>query len=150
MLVALYGNNPPELGGNNELAEKHVKALEDRSAVEGAAARCEFSFKNQPEKQLAHWNDLAQTQGHNPIVHEKIAILHAWMGDVEQASDHAKKALALDPKRGRVLIELARAFALQKQFDPAEKFAREYLDFMPPAPPALRAWPIWPWAEFKT
>ena len=140
VLVSQYGNNPPDHGGDQSRAEHHVKILETRSPVDGARARCEFSLKGQSEKRLALWNDLAKKLGKDPRVHENLARQHAWGGNVEKATVHAGKVLALDPTRGQVLLDLARAFALEKKVKPAEQFARRYLALDPPGPLSLRAW----------
>jgi len=139
-LVALYGNNPPDLGGDQLRAKSHVEALEGRSPVDGAVARCEFSLKNEPEKKLALWTDLAKKLGEDPRVHENLAREYAWDGNVEKATVHADKVLTLAPTRGQILLDLGRAFALKKELEPAEQFARRYLALDPPAPLSLRAW----------
>jgi tetratricopeptide (TPR) repeat protein len=140
LLVSLYGNNPSDLGGDQGRAEENVKIMETRSPVDGAQARCEFSLKSQPEKKLALWHEIAKEFGDDPRVDENLALLHAWAGNVEKATAHAEKALALDPSRGKILVDLARAFALEKKYEPAEQFAHRYLALDPPAPVALRAW----------
>ena len=141
ILVSLYGNNPPHLGGDQGRAERHVKILEERSSVDGASARCELSLKRRTEEKIALWNSVAEELGKDdPRVHEHLARQYAWSGDVKLATVHAEKALELDPSRGRVLVELARAFALEKKLAAAERFAQRYLDFDPPGPRAVRAW----------
>ena len=140
ILISLYGNNPANLGGNKDQAEAHVKALESRSVVDGAAARCEFSLRDKPKQKLAVWEKLAKTRDKDPRVHEELAKQYAWQGDVEQSTLHADKVVALDTSRSQVFLELARAFALQKNYEPAEQFAKKYLVFEPPGPIAHRAW----------
>ena len=140
MLVSLYGNNPPALGGNKQRAEQHVKALEARSPVDGAAGRCELSHEQQPEKKLALWRELAKEFENDPRVHEHLALQLAWDGDVQQATLHADKALSFSQQRSHILMHLARACALQEKFEPAEQFARRYLATDPPGPLAFRAW----------
>ena len=140
ILVSLYDNNPSDLGGDQSRAKHHVEALEKRSPVDGAVARCGFSLENEPEKKLALWNDLAKNLAEDPRVHENLAREYAWSGNVEKATLHANKVLALDPTRGQILLDLARAFALEKNFEPAKQFARRYLALDPPAPLSLRAW----------
>ena len=139
-LVSLYDNNPPELGGDQIRAKHHVEALEKRSPVDGAVARCSFSLENEPEKKLALWNDLAQKLGKDPRVHENLAREYALGGNVEKATVHADKALALDPTRGKILLDLTLAFGLKRKLEPAEHFARRYLALDPPGPISLRAW----------
>ncbi|MCP4783472.1 MAG: hypothetical protein GY903_08410 [Fuerstiella sp.] len=140
LLVSLYGNNPPELGGDQGRATHHVETLERRSPIDGAVARCEFSMKNEPEKKLALWNDLAKKFGKDPRVHENLARQHAWGGNVKNATIHTNNVLTLDPTRSHILLDLARAFGLKKQLEPAERFARRYLALDPPGPVSHRAW----------
>ncbi|MGE0758715.1 MAG: tetratricopeptide repeat protein, partial [Pirellulaceae bacterium] len=74
------------------------------------------------------------------LAQEHRAIQSAWTGNIDAAARHAERALALNPPRAHVWLELSRALALQKQWEPAEKFARAYLEAAPPPPLALRAW----------
>lgn len=140
ILVSQYGKNPPAHGGDPSRAEHHVKALEARSPVDGARARCRLSLRNEPEKKLSVWIDLAKKLGKDSRVHENLAREYAWGANVEKATLHADKALVLDPTRGQILLDLARAFALKKKLEPAEQFARRYLALDPPGPVSLRAW----------
>jgi tetratricopeptide (TPR) repeat protein len=140
LLVSLYGNNPPELGGDQRRGRHHVEELEKRSPVDGAAARCEFSLKDVPEKKLALWNDLAVKHGADPRVHESLALEYAWSGEVEKATFHAERVLALDRTRVRILLDLARAFALKENLPIAERFAGRYLALDPAPPLSLKAW----------
>ncbi|MGE0761516.1 MAG: tetratricopeptide repeat protein, partial [Pirellulaceae bacterium] len=139
MLVSLYGNNPPELGGNRDKAEQHVVALERRSPIDGAAARCEFALAAQPDKKVLLWREVAEKLPTEALAQEHLAIQYAWTGNIDEAARHAERALALNPQRAHVWLELSRALALQKQWEPAEKFARAYLEAAPPPPLALRA-----------
>lgn len=140
ILVSLYGNNPADLGGNRSTAETHVRYLEKNSPVDGLASRCELSFGNNHQKQLDQWTELAKSNDGNALVFENMAIQYAWLGNVEQASLYAQKALQKDATRSQVLMKIARAFALQKKDEPAKKFAQEYLDVVPSGPLAYRAW----------
>ena len=140
LLVSLYGNNPTELGGDRKKALAQVEAIQARDAVEGAAARCEFALKDKAGERIALWTELAVEHGDDARLHEHLAHEYAWKGDIEKATTHTDRTLALDPSRSPVLLGVARAFALERNSEPAETFTRRYLAQQPEGPASLRAW----------
>lgn len=140
LLVSLYGNNPRELGGDPNQAEAHIKALEARSPIDGAMARCEFSHKSEPEKRRAIWEKLYTSHADAPRAAEQLALHFARLGDVDKMEKPLRKALSLAPKQGGILLETGRALALAAKPEPAEKLLKEYLEYDPPGPLAYRAW----------
>ncbi|MGK0184370.1 MAG: tetratricopeptide (TPR) repeat protein [Verrucomicrobiales bacterium] len=149
LLVSLYGNNPPDFGGDVLFAEEQVEALEDRSPIHGAAARCEFSYKGKPDQKLAVWEKFARKYDTDSRFHENIAKEFAITGNVTKATEHANRAIELNPESGHVLMELSRMFALNRQVDDAERFANRYIDYEPAGPRALRAWTYFAISKFQ-
>lgn len=140
LLVSLYGNNPPELGGDLLLAQEQVEALEEKSPIDGAAARCEFSYKGKPDQRLAVWAKLAEEHDSDPQFHQNLAKEFARADHIEQATKHAERAIRLDPSAGYIFIDLARILAMNRKLSDAERFANRYLDYEPAGPNSLRAW----------
>ncbi|MBI4878631.1 MAG: tetratricopeptide repeat protein [Planctomycetes bacterium] len=139
LLVYLYGNNPPDLGGDRDKAEAQVKALEARSPVLGTKARCDFSVE-EPAERIALWQGLAEKLSQDPAVHENLAHEYARSGDDDKAVAEADRALALDPARVRVLLDVGLALGHAKSLDPAETLVQRYLDNAGSEPAALRAY----------
>ncbi len=139
LLVYLYGNNPPELGGDRDKAEAQVKALEAHAPVLGAKARCDFSVEK-GEERLAIWTGLAEKLAQDPAVHENLALEYARGGDVAKAIAEADQVLALDPERVRVLLDVGLALGHGRKLDPAETLVQRYLDNAASQPAALRAY----------
>lgn len=149
ILTSLYGNNPPELGGDKDLAEKHIALLEKRSPIDGASARCECSHRDSMEERMALWKKIGQEHDTDSRLHENLALEFARAGDIENAGKHADRALELDPGDGRILMDLCRSFALKKELDAGERFGRRYLAHGHPGPPALRAWTTFALAKIQ-
>lgn len=140
LLVAVYGNNPPALGGDRQRAEQHVQFLEKHSPLHGVEARCDFSFPGRIDKQFELWNELADQRPNEPKVHRRLAKLYAQKGDPAQAGAHLEKALTLAPADGTVLLEVASEFARNKRLEVSEQLLQRYLAFDPPQALARRAW----------
>ena len=140
LLVSLYGNNPPDLGGDVLLAEEQVEALEENSPIDGAAGRCEFSYKGKPDQKLEVWTKIAEEYNSDSRFHENLAKEYAQSGDTAKATEHADRAIELNPSSAHVLMELARIFALNRAANDAEQFANRYLNYEPAGPVSLRAW----------
>jgi len=149
ILTSLYGNNPPDLGGDKELAEKHIAVLEKRSPIDGASARCEFSHRDNMEERLALWKKLGEEFDADARLHENLALEFARAGDIENAKKHADRALELDPGDGRILMEVCRGFAINKKLAAAERFGNRYLAYGDPGPLALRAWTTFALAKIQ-
>jgi tetratricopeptide (TPR) repeat protein len=149
ILVSLYGNNPPDLQGDKELAGRHLKILEKRSPIDGVAARCEFSYPDNTEERLTLWKKLTGKFDTDPRLHRNLAQEFARSGNLEKADEHARRALALDPDNGQILMDLSRTFALSQNSEAAERFGRRYLAHKPQGPRAHRAWTTFVLAKLR-
>ena len=85
------------VGGDRNRAKQHVEAIENRSPVDGAVARCAFSLKGQQEKQIALWKKLAKKLNKDPRVHENLAREYAWSGNIEKASASSSRTYSTNP-----------------------------------------------------
>lgn len=139
LLVSCYGNNPAELGGDRKKAEQHVVALEELSPVHGAEARCDFS-DDSPAAKVTLWTDLAERLESEPRVHENLARQRARAGEVDKAIESVDRAIALDPQRSQVLLDVALILALDGQLEPAEKLVSRFLAQKPGPARGLQAY----------
>ncbi|MDX1535095.1 MAG: hypothetical protein R3291_05695, partial [Thermoplasmata archaeon] len=82
-------------------AEHHVKILETRSPVDGARARCGLSLKNEPEKKLALWTDLAKKLGKvlgpRSPTSRRLGLLEGWACNLGLQYRFPSKALDVEP-----------------------------------------------------
>lgn len=139
LLVSCYGNNPPDLGGDRKRALAHVEALEARSPIDGARARCELERKSAKER-IASWTALAGEHDDDARLHENLALELARAGHVAPANQHVARALELDPARPQVILEVGLALAFEKRLEAATEFLVRYEHFDPPPPRSLQAY----------
>lgn len=139
MLVSCYVNGPGAVQADRGRAEQHVEALEQRSPIHAARARC-GTFVREEQEQLSLWTGLAERLQDEPAVHENLARQQAQAGNSEEAIESAERALELDPSRSQVLLEVARDLALAGKLEAAEQLTLRYLEHKPAPPLALRAY----------
>jgi tetratricopeptide (TPR) repeat protein len=138
-LMGCYDRLPWYCGGNKSKAEQQAKKLEQMDPVYGAKARCEIRPEKTPEEKIAIWEKVAVKLPNNADVHEGLAAVYMNANKTDKALIHIDKALELDVSRKMILLDLARYYAVKKEYGDAEKAIRRFTDVEPKPLVALQA-----------
>jgi len=136
-LVNCYLKNPAHMGGSRSEAERQAAILEAADTVFGARARGLLLGHRQVQPRRQLWDKVVASHPQRADAHEGAA--RATMGTAK-GLEHLNKALALDPSRAELLVDLARHYGMAKQYGPAQHAVQRYLDFQPAPPVPMRAY----------
>ena len=144
-LVDIYSHIPEDLGGDRGKAEMHAAELLNYDSV--WAARAEAILLDGKEELLDFWLRIAASQGDDPLLQQELGRAYLAGGNVQQADSCFRKAMACDPKKCILLVDLARFHikGLQRDQDrapehlsAAENYLLEYIRTEPVNP--HKAW----------
>jgi tetratricopeptide (TPR) repeat protein len=153
-LVEIYGVLPDEMGGDKAKAEEYAAKLEAKDAILGAKARS--ILLGEDADRVAYWKKVLESHAGNADVLEELGKALLYDEKAEEGVAYLEKAVAADPGRTRLILDIARYHLLlvmqgrgskEDALKAAEKAARRYLE-SDPIPP-MRAYGLEILAKIK-
>jgi tetratricopeptide (TPR) repeat protein len=106
-LVDLYGNLPPEMGGNNEKAEKYLDKLKDVDPL--YAAQGELYLADDEVDIVEYWQTYIDEHGKSQESIIKLGNANLQTNNIDQATECFKEVIAEDPSQKELYLQIARA-----------------------------------------
>jgi tetratricopeptide (TPR) repeat protein len=135
------------MGGDSVKAETYARELEAADRVAGARAR-EILMPEDADYE-AFWKGVNEAVPDNAEALQALGRVYLFLGDVETASTYYREAMALDPAKHILYLDLGRYQMMQAMQNPAvldsvaplarEQFNR-YLASEPEPPGPMKAW----------
>jgi Flp pilus assembly protein TadD len=142
MLVEIYAQSPPDVGGDREKATAHAAKLEDLDRALGVHARCILLGRGKDAEKIALWRKLVEERPDDAAANEGLGLALLETGETEAALRHIEEALKADPSNRRRRLDLAMRLALSGRRDEAGKLVSAYLAWEPVPPAPLRAFAV--------
>ena len=132
-LINCLAKNPASCGGSPAKAKAQAQALAAADAVYGVRAQCLLLARSKRDEKRRLWEAVVAKHPDRADAHEGLA--RVCMGTAK-GDREIDRTLELDPGRGELLVDLARHYAMAKQYAQAEKAIERYLKLKPaPAVP---------------
>jgi len=135
-LVDIYSQLPPDLGGDKEQAEHYAGIM--KHGDEYYAAKAELLINQEDE--LNFWLSYLESHNSTPELMEDIAAAYVYEEDPVNAEKYYNEAIALDPSRNYLILNMARYYMYQVMQDQslsdsllpiAASYVNKYLDSNP-------------------
>jgi Flp pilus assembly protein TadD len=139
LLIAHYARLPWILGGNKGKARKHAQKLGEIDPCWGARGRCDILPSGDKEERIALWKECIAKEEKRAAAQEGIAREYLLQWKTDEAMPHIERAIALDPSRREILLDLASHLQARKRLEEAEAAVRRYLASKPDPIPPLKA-----------
>ncbi len=110
-LVEIYGMLPPDMGGDSLKGAHYAAELAKLDDYYGAKARLDLSPEGTDP--LAFWTDYATTHEKNAAVLSELGKACLFTDKPEEAEKYFTEAMALDPSRNILLLDIARYHLMQ-------------------------------------
>lgn len=118
-LAEIYGVLPEHMGGDKAKAEDYAKEIEKKDAVFGAKARS-ILLPGDADR-IAYWRTILEKHEGSADVLEELGKACLSEGKVEEGAKYIEKAIAADPKKKFLLLDLGRYHLLTVMMEQSEK-----------------------------
>lgn len=105
-LVEIYGQLPPEMGGDSLKAVYYADKLVNADAYFGARARLTLSL--QGIDQVTFWEDQIALNGRTPELLRQVGIAFLFKDNAEQAEKYFAEAMKADASQNLLMLDLGR------------------------------------------
>jgi tetratricopeptide (TPR) repeat protein len=121
-LVEIYGQLPPEMGGDSLKAVYYADKLENADVYFGARARLTLSLHG--TDQVTFWEDQIALNGRTPELLRQVGIAFLFKDNAEQAEKYFAEAMKADASQNLLMLDLGR-YHVMKVMQNKELAAKE-------------------------